>query len=216
MFTRAIEWGYVAQNPAEHVKPLQENNERETFLTHEQIASLFTALEKAPRNAANCIRFILLTGQRAGNCMSARWNEFEGDLWTIPVTKSGKKHRVYLSEAALAVLQDQRATSCNGYVFPGHGTQPHLVSLQNVWVKVRKEAGIPESVRIHDLRHTYASLLINAGATLYDVQKRLGHSDSKTTQRYAHLAENRQRQIAEAATKGMVIDLGTYRKTKEA
>lgn len=212
IFNRAVEWKLLTENPASCIKPLEENNWRERFLSEDEVHRLLAALENVPNNAANAIKLALFTGQRFGNIKAAKWCEISGTLWRIPKTKSGRSHKVPLTTEALMVLEKQHAINCNSeYVFPGKHGKPHLTSVQTMWEKVRKEANLPD-VRLHDLRHTYASWAINSGATLYDVQKLLGHSDSKMTQRYAHLADERQHEVAANATAGMVIDFAERRR----
>lgn len=216
MLNRAIQWGMLEVNPAAHIKPLKENPNRERYLSAGEIRLLLRVLDETPKNAANAIKVMLFTGQRAGNVMSARWSEFDDQgVWTIPLTKSGKIHRVYLSEEAKITLEEQREISgSKEYVFPGRRSNPHITCLEYIWKNIQEKTGL-HNVRLHDLRHTFASWAINGGASLYDVQKSLGHSDLRVTQKYAHLSEERQREVSKIATQGMVINIEKYLPNKK-
>jgi integrase len=212
MFNRAVEWGVIEKNPAISIKPLKENPHRERYLNKIELNRLFTALGNAPKNAANALKFLLMTGQRAGNVKSIKWSDISDDgLWTIELTKSGKAHRVWLSDDAKNILNDQYSLSGDKkYIFPGKRKDTHLMCLESVWNSIRAEAKL-DDVRIHDLRHTFASWAINNGASLYEVQKILGHSGPQMTQRYAHIAEDKQQQVASTTTKAMVISMEEYK-----
>jgi integrase len=136
---------------------------------------------------------MLVTGQRKGNVLRMKWSEVDltKKLWTIPMTKSGKTHRVPLNEAAVSILQQQekfRETD-NPHVFPGQKIGSSLKTVQKTWSRARRAAGV-ENCRLHDLRHTYASILVQRGVNLYVVSKLLGHHAPSMTARYAHLADN--------------------------
>jgi len=215
IFNKAVEWKLISSNPAKHIKPLEENNSREVFLSQAQVSRLLLALNDAPNNAANAIRLALFTGQRIGNVMSAKWEDLSEDFWLIPKTKSGKRHRVPLSPEARGVLTAQHNNHTNNYIFPGKHGKPHIISVQKIWDKVRKQANLA-NVRLHDLRHTYASWAISSGASIYDVQKLLGHSDIKMTQRYAHIADDWQHKVAKNTTANMVVNINDYAKKQIA
>jgi len=212
IFNRAIEWKIVSSNPAEYIKLLEENNERERYLDNTEITRLLHALEHAPANSANAIKLALFTGQRIGNILSAKREDISESFWLIPLTKSGKRHRVPLSQEAKDVLSSQGDINAAGnFIFPGRHGKPHIITVQKIWIKVRKQANL-DDVRLHDLRHTFASCAINSGATLFNVQKLLGHSDIKMTQRYAHITDTRQHSIAKNTTANMVANIADYKK----
>jgi integrase len=155
------------------------------------------------------IAFLLLTGCRKREALDARWEniDLERGVLTIPLSKSGKPRYVPLSSAARNVLVQTRrevvklmgdASATNGWVFPNPNTGRPFIKIQTGWERARRVAGL-EGLRIHDLRHSFASALVNRGMTLYDVKEALGHSSMVTTQRYAHLAPQRLMQAVTAA-----------------
>ena len=110
-------------------------------------------------------------------------------LWRIPISKTGKARHVPRSDGVIQLLHTvPRFPGCP-FVVPNPKTLRPYVSIFCAWNKSRTAAGLPE-VRIHDLRHSFASFLINAGRSLYEVQKILGHIHIRTTQRYAHLSQD--------------------------
>jgi integrase len=130
---------------------------------------------------------LLLTGARKREVLDATWSDFDtlNNLWTIPITKNGKKRILPITPPLLELLETIPKQS--KYLFASPKTKKPYVSIFNSWNTARIKAGLPE-VRIHDLRHTYASALVNAKCSLYEVQMLLGHSTAKMTQRYAHLS----------------------------
>jgi integrase len=147
------------------------------------------------------VPMLILTGARKREVLDAKWADFnlERKHWLIPMTKSGKARHVPLSDGALMVLSAvPRLPDCD-WAFPNPQTSEPYVSIYYPWDTARKLAGLAD-VRMHDLRHSFASLLINSGRTLYEVQRLLGHTQIKTTQRYAHLSEDTLRAAANAAT----------------
>jgi len=120
---------------------------------------------------------------------------FNKRTWTVPVSKNGRSRRIVLSDAAVNILNDARTkseqllldVSDDTYVFRNPKSGKPYTSFYSAWFIVRDNAGLSD-VRIHDLRHTFASLLVNKGVSLYEVQTLLGHSSMQMTQRYAHLA----------------------------
>ena len=148
--------------------------------------------------SANVIRLIMFTGCRKGEALAARWDQFdlEAGRWTKPAatTKQDQEHEAPLNAPAIELLKGIKQTS--EYVFPGeHG---HQKDIKSAWETIRKRAGI-EDVRIHDLRHHYASVLASAGQSLGIIGALLGHTQSKTTERYAHLFDDPLKKATEAA-----------------
>jgi site-specific recombinase XerD len=164
--------------------------QRNRFLSRQEADRLIAAI-KADENqiAARAILMLLLTGARRNEITHARWDYVD---WTertllVPMSKNGKARKISLTSAAMDVLDTMKPVAQNGYIFPSPATgrpSPHLFF---PWDRIRKRAGLAD-VRMHDLRHSFASFLINNGASLYRVQRLLGHLNSKSTQRYSHLS----------------------------
>lgn len=217
MFSLAEKWGWREGNPAQGVEKFAEEK-RERFLSRDELVRLDSALtayaeergDLTAQDAADAIRLLLLTGCRSGELLSATWSQFdlEKAMWTKPSshTKTKKVHRVTLSAPAVALLNGlwQRREVPNRYVFPGTGDQ-HRKSLKAAWSDIRIRAGI-EDVRIHDLRHTSASLVLSAGVPLDIVGRVLGHTQAQTTLRYAHLSDEAGKAATDAL--GKVIAFG--------
>jgi integrase len=199
MLELAIQWGHLEKNPADGIKKHPENNERQRYLSKDELRRVQEALEKLSNPvAAAYFRFLLLTGARKNEATFATWEhiDLEEGRWWIPETKAGKGRWVILNEPARALLKTVRSVPGNPYVFPGKVTGRPFGNAQDTFEKLKQLAGITDDLRIHDLRHTYASIAINQGATLYEVQHLLGHSNSQTTQRYAHMAEDTLRKVS--------------------
>ena len=131
---------------------------------------------------------LILTGARKGEVLRARYEDFNLNqlTWTIPISKSGKKRILPITPQLLELYNSIPKT--NGeYLFASPVTGKPYVSIYNSWNSARTKAGLKD-VRIHDLRHSFASFLVNSGRSLYEVQTLLGHSTSTMTQRYAHLS----------------------------
>lgn len=180
----------AGQSPCAGVSSFKIHPQRERYLTRDEAQRLMRALEKSKRPEALAIRLLLLTGARKSEILKSRWENVRTDLrlLIVPLSKSGKPRHIFLSDAALEVLRDMPRTPGNPWLFPGHAPGKPLSDCYLFWNKLRRELGLAD-VRIHDLRHTFASFLVNAGHSLYEAQKMLGHGDPRTTMRYAHLGQ---------------------------
>lgn len=187
----AIIWGkLVGANPVRGIRMHQENNQRHRYLSGDELRSFLDALEAEPsRSLADALRFLLMTGARRTEVLQARWDAIDlvKQQWYLPHTKNGKSRFVLLNDAAVELLHQRPRTAGNVYVFPGRNQGAPIINPYKGFQRALARSGIT-GLRIHDLRHSFASLAINNGATLYEVQHLLGHSDSKTTTRYAHVA----------------------------
>ena len=192
MFKLGKRWGIPGTeiNPLEGVKLPLCNNEIERFLTVEETKHLQKAVEaSANPQLKYIVALLLLTGCRKRELLDAKWEDFQlhQRSWRIPMTKSGKARYVPLSKAALDVLaQVPRFPGCP-YVVPNPDTLKPFVSIYHSWNYARRQAGLTD-VRLHDLRHSMASNLVNSGKSLYVVAKVLGHAQERTARRYAHLS----------------------------
>lgn len=199
MLHLARHWGHIAaQNPFQHnLKKLTVGDYTQRFLSEAEIEQLLKACRASRHPYLYLIvQLLLLTGARKGEARLACWKhvDLHKRLWTVPRSKNGRSRRIVLSSAAVDVLHAVRLksedlllpTKPDDYLFINPITRTAYHSYDTAWFKTRAEAGL-ENVRMHDLRHTYASLLINKGVSLYEVQTLLGHSSLQMTQRYAHL-----------------------------
>jgi integrase len=201
-FSLSIRWGWRTNNPCRGVERNQEQK-RTRYLSGEELQRLTAALaEHRDQQAANIIRLLMLTGARRGEVLAATWEQFdlETGTWTKPgaTTKQKTEHRVPLSGPARQLLSQLRtqADEHSEYVFPGRIAGKHRDNIKDAWAELCKEARI-KNARVHDLRHTYASLLASAGFSLPMIGALLGHTQPGTTHRYAHLFDDPLRQATE-------------------
>lgn len=191
MMRMAKRWGIPGSeiNPLEGVRQKECNNAVERFLTPAETQRLKEAVEaSASPMLKYIVALLLMTGCRKRELLDAKWREFnlERKTWRIPTSKNGKARHVPLSDDAVNVLQNMpRFAGCE-YVVPNPKTLLPYTSIFNAWDTARRAAGLPD-LRMHDLRHSAASNLVNAGQSLYVVAKVLGHAQTRTTERYAHL-----------------------------
>jgi len=195
MFTLAVEWEWRADNPAQGFHRRIEQA-RERFLGPEELTRIAVVLDSAEdQRAASIIRMCMLTGARVGEVRTARFDQFNLDyaIWSKPAatTKQRKVHRVPISQdvAAIVRLRFEAVPSGNPWLFPGETVGQPVREIRRFWMRVQRDADLPD-VRIHDLRHTFASLLVSGGASLEMIGKLLGHSQMQTTQRYSHLMDS--------------------------
>lgn len=197
-------WRNAAQgNPC---KGIERNHEegRERFFSQAELAAISDALNKYPGVAADCVRLIMLTGCRPAEAMNAQWSEFDKEpgYWVKPSahTKQRKVHRLPLSPPAIELVKRLRTKRESEWLFPGDIAGEPLKALWHVWHFVRKETGLGQDARVYDLRHTFASVGAGGGLGLPIIGKLLGHTQARTTQRYAHLADDPVREAAEKIT----------------
>jgi integrase len=207
MFNLAIKWGWRSDNPVKGIPKFHEER-RERWLTVDEMGSLERALKAyRDQNAADAVRLLLLTGAREGEVLKADWSQFDlqRGVWTKPShhTKQNKTEHTPLNKPALTLLNRMKRANSSGPLFPG-ANGASRVTLRRPWRQICRAAGLAQAVevngkrrkitrykptvRIHDLRHTYASHLVSNGVSLQVVGKLLGHTRVQTTERYAHLA----------------------------
>lgn len=209
----AIRWGWRGDNPCTGTRKNTEHK-RERYLTAGEVSRLLQALsEHQEQISCDAIRLLLLTGARKSEVLGAQWTMFdlEAGIWTKPAatTKQNKLHRVPLSDDALILLRRIKERSDDAtYVFPGHAkaagerrpeppSRP-LRDIKRTWASVCKTAQVPDA-RIHDLRHTFASVTISQKHPLPVVGALLGHTQASTTMRYVHLYDEPLRAAANDA-----------------
>jgi len=198
-------WRDQAQgNPC---KGIERNPEqaKERFLSPAEIVRVSEGLDAHGQLlAVDVIRLIMLTGCRPREAMLATWSQFDAQpgFWIKPSshTKQRKEHRLPLSAPALQLLADVRARrgdpEPDDYVFPGQKQGRPLNQLRGCWVAVCRHAGLTD-IRIYDLRHTFAATGAGGGLSLPLIGRLLGHTQHRTTQRYAHLADDPLREAAD-------------------
>jgi integrase len=212
IFNLAIRWEVagITNNPTKNVPLMPENNKRERYLRHDEARSLYESVCRSPNPMLkHIVAMLILTGCRKREVLDAKWADFDFErrLWRIPTTKLGKPRHVPLSDGALSILTNMPRVKECPWVFANPKTKKPFVSIFSAWDTARRKAGLAD-VRIHDLRHSFASLLINSGRSLYEVQKLLGHTQIKTTQRYAHLAPETLLEATNAATRAVGSVMG--------
>ena len=203
-FNLAIRWEIpgIKFNPTKDVSLFDDHDgKRDRFLSQEETQRLFVAVQQSSNPMLQyIIPMLILTGARKREVLDCRWQDLdlEKRQWRIPTTKAGRPRYVPLSNGVLTLLANVPHDARCPYVFANPKTKKPYESVFNSWNTARKQAGLSE-VRIHDLRHSFASFLVNAGRSLYEVQRILGHSQIKTTARYSHLSQDTLVAAADAA-----------------
>jgi len=197
MFNLAEKWGLRpdGSNPCRHVEKYKERKV-ERFLSNDELSRLGEALNEAERTQTEmpsviaAIRLLLFTGCRLSEILTVQWDEvdLEKQCLRLRESKTGAKI-VYLPPPALEVLEDIERQEDNPFVIVGAKPGSHLVNLQKPWRRIRAKADL-DDVRIHDLRHSFASVAASSGLSLPMIGALLGHTQPQTTQRYAHLAND--------------------------
>ena len=205
MFNLAERWDLRPQNsnPCRHVDRYPEGS-RERFLSEKELATLADVLTGAERDGSEnpytiaALRLLIFTGARLGEILNLEWAhvDIERAMLLLPDSKTGKK-AVYLSAPALDVLANIPRIEGNPFVICGNIRGRALVNMQKPWGRIRKQAGL-DGVRLHDLRHSFASVAASGGLSLPMIGKLLGHTQAATTERYAHLAADPVRAANEA------------------
>jgi len=200
----AVEWGMLEKNPAAGIRLFNADNKVEHYLDDAQLERLLTVLRNDDnRSVCRIALFLLSIGSRLNEVLKATWSQIDRGtrVWRIPASNSKSKRvrSVPLNDSALDVLAQVGTEGAFEHVFVNLQTKERYTTIHKVWGRIRRSAGLPH-LRIHDLRHMYASFLVNAGCTLYEVQQILGHSDPKVTQRYAHLSSEALQKAANCAS----------------
>jgi len=196
IFTFAIQKGVRADNPVRSVKR-PKDKKRQRFLQDPELKQLFQFLNKPSAlplnpNSIPVIKLLALTGCRKSEILSLRWDyiDFKNGYLILPDSKTGEK-TVPINQPAVEILKAMPKVTGNPFVFTS-STGNHFIGLQKDWEKIRKHLNL-QDVRIHDLRHTFATILVSQGASLLKIGKMLGHADPRTTQIYAHLVDKESR-----------------------
>ena len=201
----AVQWDYLEKNPLKNFELFMVDNQVENYLSDEQLQRLLAVL-RTDKNRTVCLilMFLLSTGARANEAMTATWKNIsvESRVWKVDAirSKSKRTRSIPLNDSALWVLAQLKTQGVSEYLFPSPVSGKPFFAITRPWYRLCKLAGV--NIRIHDLRHGFASMLVSGGRSLYEVQQILGHSDPKVTMRYAHLSS---KTLQEAANAGSVI-----------
>jgi integrase len=197
LMSLAEAWNLRVQgtNPCRYVQRFKEDA-RSRYLSATELTTIGNALKELVDtkellpDQANAIRLLLYTGARLNEMLMAKveWVDWDRHVIELPDSKTGKK-QLYLSDPAIAVLRKQEkfaAKKKSEFLFPGRSAGKHMINLRKPWVRVCQKAEL-SGVRLHDLRHTAASVAVGQGVSLPVIGRLLGHSQAQTTMRYAHV-----------------------------
>ncbi len=206
----AVQWDLLEKNPLKNFELFMVDNQVENYLNDEQMARLLAVLrEDKNRNVAMILSLLLSTGARLNEVLSATWKNVSIEGRSLKVdairSKSKRSRSIPLNDSAMWVIEQLESKGKSEYLFPSpvfakDGKDLPYTNITRAWYRIQKLAGI--KIRVHDLRHGFASMLVSAGRSLYEVQMLLGHSDPKITMRYSHLSS---KTLQEAANAGSVI-----------
>ncbi len=209
MYAMAKRWKIpgAETNPGTGVK-LFEAASRERFLTVDETQRLMLSLDQSESpQLKHIVSLLLLLGCRKSELLQARWDAFDLNRrnWRIPMSKSGKPRNVPLSSAALSVLAQLPHWPACPYVVPNPATRQPYKSFFSSWDAARKRAGLPD-VRVHDIRHSFASNCVNSGRSIFETASLLGHSKIDMSARYSHLSQGTLLAAVDAAANATGID----------
>lgn len=200
----AVDWGYLDVNLVSGIRLFHEQNFMETYLEGDDLQRLLNVLSTDKnRMVCNVILFLLSTGARKDEALRAEWKDIDRKnrrwLVTAEVSKSRKRRTIQLNDISLKVLDSLGTEGQSEYLFVSSRTGGRLTEISKVWDRIRRKAEMPE-LRIHDLRHSYASFLANAGCNEFQIMQALGHASSGTTKRYIHLSNEAMQKAAGVAS----------------
>lgn len=193
----------IKENPTHAVRLTTVRKVTGRFLTREQLQRLLRAAETSSNPfLADIIRLMGSTGLRRSNVLNMRWSWFDAARGTLTVPETADKAKkgfvIHLAEDVRDMMQQLQESASGPWVFPNPATGKPFHSCRSTWVTTCKKAGL-EGLRMHDLRHTFATMMLESGADIVDVQQALAHTQLKTTAVYLHLTEARKRTHANAA-----------------
>jgi len=190
----AQSWSVIPENVAKGLPLFNEDNTVENYLNDDELKRLMTVLQTDNnRTIALIIMVLIATGCRKSECLLAqkKYINLDTRVWRIPAStaKAKKMRSLPISDLALSALEEAFELSDDNseYVFVNKRTGKPYTTIQKQWERIRKKARL-EHCRLHDLRHTFASYLANAGHSLFEIQTLLGHASPKVSMRYSHLA----------------------------
>jgi integrase len=196
----------LEKNPAAGIKLFNADNKVEHYLEAQELERLLSVLRNGSKRnfmVRMVALFLLSTGARLNEALGAKWKDIDrkNRVWRIPAStsKSKKVRSIPLNDTAIEVLDRLDTEGKHEWLFVNDKIGERLKYVHRVWNRIREKAGLPH-LRIHDLRHQYASFLVNSGRSLYEVQQILGHKDPTVTQRYAHLSSRSLQDAANSAS----------------
>ncbi|CAE6505986.1 Site-specific recombinase XerD [Nitrosomonas nitrosa] len=200
----AVEWEFLEANPATRIPLFHEDNIVENYLNDDELERLLTVLRTDEnRTVCNIALFLLSTGLRLQEAMSLAWVNVDLEKKILKIrainSKSKRLRSVPLNETAMEVLNQLDTRGKYEYLFINRQTGKPYTTITKVWQRLRSKAGLGH-LRLHDLRHAFASFLVNSNFSLFQVQQILGHSDPKVTMRYAHLSTKALQEAANSAS----------------
>jgi integrase len=206
----AVQWEMLDKNVLARFPLLLVDNQVENYLDEAAMQRLVAVLQSYPNQIiASALMVLATTGMRYAEAFFGRWDEvnLENGTWRIggDRNKSKRQKIVYLNDSAKQILQQVGTQGKSEYIFPNPGTGKPFTNIAKQWDTIRTLAKLSEKTRMHDLRHTFATRVLAAGRSLFEVQKLLFHADSKTTLRYSHISEQQLREAASAATVNLSI-----------
>lgn len=202
-----VRWGYLDTNFTKGIQLFHEFNGVENVLDDAQLQKLLTVLH-TDSNRPICLLALLLlsSGMRLNEALSAQWKNvsIENRIWTVPreLSKSKRQRNVVLSDSALEIIEQIDRKESDIYVFTNRKTKKPFVNVFKPWNRLRIKAGVP-FLRLHDLRHMYATYCVNNGRSIFEVSQLLGHADTRTTIRYSHLSAKTLLEAANSVTTKM-------------
>jgi integrase len=199
MYKLAVIWKMLERSPCFGLVKFREDKRAERFLSPVEIGRFVAALEQDDNPViAAALKLLLLTGLRRNEVIKARWDQVDLDarLLYLPKTKAGKPRYAVLNSVACELVKNLPSRGASPWLFPARSGDKPIENPKSTLLRVLERAGI-DPMRTHDLRHSFASTAINAGATLAEVQGLLGHSSIAMTERYAHLAQDNVRRASE-------------------
>lgn len=218
MFNCANSWGlYEGPNPVSRVPLFNADNKVQNILSEVELARLMTVLRNDDnKTVVLIIQWLFSTGMRLGATLASRWENLDRErrILVIPssIAKSKKNSSIPLNDSALEILDQLDTEGKFEYLFINKQTGNPYVTITKVWDRLRKKAGLPH-FRLHDGRHTFASILVNNNVSIYTVQKLLNHADVKTSSRYSHLSN---KVLADASNSASLIIRGAMQARVQA
>lgn len=194
----------LKRNPTHALKLKTIRKVKGKFLTRDQLQRLMRAAEKSLNpDLPDIIRVMGTTGLRRNNVLAMQWDWFDASRGTLSIPadkdKAKKGFILHISSDVQTLLAARQAMSDSEWVFPNPKTGEPYQSCRAAWLTARARAGLAD-LRMHDMRHTFASMMLDSGADIVDVQHALAHTQLKTTAIYLHLTESRKRFHANAAS----------------